>query len=109
MCLKQILDITTLLFVVYGTYLLSRQLFIETIIEQFKNKLLNYKKYKDVPTIFRLAGRCYGFTKDDWFNADTGIGSERPINKLRDPAAPFKGFSCICIAAILQITTILLF
>jgi hypothetical protein len=109
MCLKHTFDIATTLFVVYGTYLLSRQLFIENVIEQFKRNLLNYKKYEDVPILFKLAGLCYGFTKDNWINADTGFGSERPINKLSNPAAPFKGFLCICIAAVFQIIAIFLF
>ena len=109
MCFKQIFEIAALLFVVYGTYLLSRQLFIETIIGQFKRNLLNYKKYKGIPILFRLAGWCYGFAKDNWMNADTGIGSERPISKLSDPAAPFKGFLCICIAVVIQIMGIYLF
>jgi hypothetical protein len=109
MCLKQTFDIAVTLFVVYGTYLLSRQLFIEIVINQFKRNLLNYKKYKDMPIFFRLAGRCYGITKRNWMNADTGIGSERPINKLGNPAAPFTGFLCICTAAVLQIIAIFLF
>lgn len=109
MCLKQTLDIVEILFVVYGTYLLSRQLFIETVIEQFMRKLLSYQKYEDIPILFRFAGWCYGFTKDNWINAGTGIGDERPISKLSDPAASFKGFLCICISAILHISAILLF
>jgi hypothetical protein len=108
MCLNQILQTASALFVVIGTYLLSRQLFIEIVVEQFKRNLLNYKKYQDVPIYFRLAGLFYNFTKENWINADTGIGSERPINKLKlsNPVAPFNGFLCICIAAVLQIIAI---
>lgn len=109
MCLKHTFDIATTLFVVYGTYLLSKQLFIEIVIAQFKRNLLNYKRYEDVPILFKLAGLCYGIRRDNWVDADTGLGSERLINKLTDPAAPFKGFFWICIAAILQIIAILLF
>ncbi len=109
MCVKQYLDISSSVLVVYGTYLLSRQLFVETIIDKFKRNLLNYKKYEDVPVIFRLAGHFYRFTKDNWINADTGIGDERPINKLSDPAAPFKGFLFICMAAVIQLISIVVF
>lgn len=109
MYLKPTIEIFATLLVVCGTYLLSRQLFIEIIIKQFARNLLNYKKYEDVPFSFRLAGRCYRITKDNWISADTGIGAERPINKLSKPAAPFKGFLCICIAALLQIVDIFLF
>lgn len=108
MCVKQYLDISASLLVVYGTYLLTRQLFIETIIEKFKRNLLSYKKYEDVPVMFRLAGRCYHFTKDNWINADTGIGDERSVNKLGDPAAPFKGFLFVCIAVVIQMISIIL-
>lgn len=109
MYLKPTIEILPTLLVVWGTYLLSRQLFIDNIIKQFSHNLLNYKKYEDVPLTFRLAGHCYRITKDNWVNADTGIGTERPINKLSDPAAPFKGFLYICIAAGLQIVEIYLF
>jgi hypothetical protein len=71
MCLKQTFDIATTLFVVYGTYLLSRQLFIEIVIEQFKRNILSYKQYNEVSIWVRFAGLCYGFTKDNWINADT--------------------------------------
>lgn len=109
MYLKPTIEILATLLVVCGTYLLSRQLFIESLMKQFDRALLNYKKYEDVHIWVRLAGRCYRITKDNWVNADTGIGTERPINKLSDPAAPFKGFLCVCIAAGFQIVNIFLF
>lgn len=109
MYLKPTIEIFTTIFVVYGTYLLSRQLIIEIVIKQFDRALLNYKKYEDVHILFRLAGRCYGVKKDNWINADTGVGEERLINKLNNPAAPFMGFLCICIAAGFQIVKIFLF
>ena len=56
MCLKQTFDIATTLFVVYGTYLLSRQLFIEIVIEQFKRNILSYKQYNEVSIWVRFAG-----------------------------------------------------
>ena len=108
MCLKQTLSIISIIFVVYGTYLLSRQLFIGIIIEQLNRNLLSYRNYQDVSAFIRVAGQFYGFNKDNWFNADTGIGSERPINKLSDPTAPFKGFLYIFLAALFQIITIIL-
>lgn len=96
------LNISSILLVILGTYLLSKQLFIDTILNKFVSTQLEYKKYKDLPLFFRFTGFIYGVKPDNWFNVGTYGGDNTIERKLKDPTAPFRGFLYIVAASILQ-------
>ncbi|MEK7713438.1 MAG: hypothetical protein AAB302_01720 [Deltaproteobacteria bacterium] len=78
------LNIISTLFVLLGTYLLSKQLFANTISNTFIKSQLSYKKYDDIPLYLRIIGYLYGVGASNWINI--GIyGQDNQIErKLKD-------------------------
>lgn len=101
------LNIASIILVVLGTYLLSKQMFIDIILSQFVNTQLKYKKYKDLPIFYKISGFVYGVKSDNWFNVGTYGGDNSIERKLKDVTAPFRGFFYILTASILQIISFL--
>ena len=62
------LNVISTLFVMLGTYLLSKQLFIDTVLTAFIKSQLSYKKYADMPLYLRIIGFLYGIKKSNWIN-----------------------------------------
>lgn len=99
------LNASSIILVILGTYLLSRPLFIEIILNKFINTQLEYKKYADLPICYKIVGLIYGVKSDNWFNVGTYSGDNTIERKLKDPNAPFRGFIYIVIAGILQLVS----
>lgn len=108
MPLNSALNTSSILLVILGTYLLSKQLIIDTTLNKFVSTLLEYKKYKDVPLIFKLIGFIYGVKPNNWFNVGTYGGDNSIERKLKDSTAPFRGILYIIAASILQLINIFL-
>lgn len=97
------LNISSILLVIIGTYLLSKQLFIDIIINKFISTQLEYKKFEDLPLLFKFIGFIYGIKHNNWFNAGTYGGDNTIERELKDLTAPFRGFLYIVAASILQL------
>lgn len=96
------LNITSILFVICGTYLLSRQLFTEIILRHIRESQLTYKKWKDLLFHLRIIARCYGINENNWINI--GIFKNGIEKRLKaDFITPFIGFLCVVISGIIQI------
>jgi hypothetical protein len=70
-----------MLLVILGTYLLSKRLFIDIILNKFITTQLEYKKYSDLPLFFKIAGFIYGVKPDNWFNVGTYGGGQHNREK----------------------------
>lgn len=97
------INISSILFAVVGTYLLSRQHLIKIIINHFVQYQLKYEHYEDIPFFFRFIARFYGINKENMINLGTYRGDNIIENKLRYPKAPFIGFLYISIGGAFQI------
>jgi hypothetical protein len=102
------LNISFVMFVILGTYLLSKQLFIQVTLEKFIKTQLSYKKYEDIPIIFKIIGFLYGIKQSNWFNVGTYGGDNQIERKLIDLSAPFRGFLYIVIAGVIQLFCIII-
>jgi len=100
------LNLSAILLVILGTYLLSKQLFIDIVLNKFMRTQLEYKKYQDLPAFFKIAGFVYGVKPNNWFNVGTYCGDNEIEKKLKDITAPFRGFLYIVLASILQIISV---
>jgi len=97
------LNIISTMFVILGTYLLSKQLFVDTILNTVIKSQLSYKKYDDIPLYLRIIGYLYGIGASNWINIGTYGQDNQIARKLEDVSAPFRGLLYIVIAGIIQI------
>jgi len=102
------LNIISILLVILGTYLLSKQLFIKIILNKFIKSQLAYQKYENIPLGFKIIGYIYGIKPSNWKNLGTYGGDNQIERKLKDLSAPFRGIIYVVIAGILQVICILL-
>jgi len=102
------LNLISVIFVIGGTYLLSKSLFVQTITKHAIETQRKGGNYKDQKLIYRIACWSYGISPDAWFISLGTYGGDNPVDKrLRDDTAPFRGFIYIVVAGILQIICIL--
>ena len=98
------LNIVSLLLVLLGTYLLSKQLFIETIINNIIKTQLEYKRFEAMSIILRISARFYGINRKNRINI--GVWDNPLEKKLIDLTAPFRGFIYILIGVVLQMLSL---
>jgi len=96
-------NILSIILVLLGTYLLSRQIFIQIIRETCINNLLQIRKYSEIPLLLRCVGFIYGINEKTWRNFGM-FGQDSSLNrKLNEFYSPFLGFLLIFIASLIQI------
>ena len=102
------LNIISIMLIILGTYLLSKQLIIEVTLRKFIKTQLSYKKYEDIPIMFKMIGYLYGIKQSNWFNVGTYGGDNKIERKLKDLNAPFRGFLYIVVAGTIQLFCIII-